>query len=578
MVNAKEHTMSRKNLKNIRSNTLTALVILAGGGLFSSTALAGISATALPANGTVTAGQATITTSGNTENINENGNAVIAWNGGFDVGSQATVNFSNAGSGNATVLNVDNSGNISEIAGTVNGTNTNIIIANNNGVMVDGGATINNPGGGTALIGGVVYPGASFASTGRISWGATQAAPVTISNGATVNSKSLILAGTGDVNVGAATYNIGSETDIIGGQESPEVANKLAFSNAGTVQTLWSVNTGYTPDTIPTTINIEKGAVLPMVNDIWNGGNSQNEGSMVLDGTISSENNGTGITFQGNGITGPGMIVTNDMHFSKMYGSVNNPNGGGTAANHWVQNHLNFRPHTNPASSNPNPGFTNIYFGTMQNNGPQYFNLWVNGNAGYFFSESTLNSPQAGSQLRLQASGEVVLGPNAWAYNQTTGQGPALYGNLINTTQNPTVSWPGLIAAVSNINANGTLESAAYQNPNLPNGTEYQEIAALAPIDNAMAPGVEPGGNGIFMQAPTVGFYGGVTVTGHPVGYSDGFNALSNWQVVAGQYFTDQWTNLSSGVPGKSTDVEYVPSTTAIIGQPKFTSTPFVAN
>ncbi len=556
-----------------RNRILAAIALLAA----PTFALASISATTLPAGSTVTAGQASISTSGNTETINENGNAVITWKGGFDVGSQATVNFSNAGSGVATVLNVDNSGNLSEIAGTINGTNSNIIIANTNGVLVDNGANISNPGNTVALIGGNA---SENATTGDIGFGVdpyqVTNAPVTISNGATIGAGDLIVAGEGAVNMGDATYNVTGQTDILGSQNSLDPAT-IGFS-AGKFAGIAAPVGGLNALAIPTTITIASGANIPMVNDIITAGYAAGQSNVTLDGNISSQNNGQGITFRGDSFQGSGMITTNNLHLSELYGNVNNPNNGGTAAEHWVLNHLDLEPQSNPQPSNPAPGFTNVYFGTLQNNGPQYFNLWVKGNAGYFFSEPTLNSPQAGSQLRLQASGEVAIGPNAWAYNQTTGQGPALYGNLTNTTQNPMASWPGLIAAVSNINANGTLESAAYDNPNLPNETQYQDITSLAPIDNAMAPGVEPGGNGIFMEAPTVGFAGGVTITGHPDGYNTGFNAFSNWYVVTGHYYTDQWTNLSNSIPGKFTYVEYSPLSSAIMIQPHFTTNPFVVN
>lgn len=532
--------MNRKNIKSIRSNTIAALVILAAGGsLFSGAALAGISATALPSNGNVTAGQAVISTSGSTETINENGNAVIAWNGGFDVGSQATVNFSNAGSGNATVLNVDNSGSISEIAGTVNGTNTNIIIANTNGVLVDNGANISDPANTVALIGGNA---SENATTGNIGFGVdpyqVSSAPVTISNGATIDAGDLIVAGEGSVNMGNATYKVTGQTDIIGAQNSLYPAT-IGFSG-GKFSGVTAPVGGLTALAVPTTITIASGANIPMVNDIITAGYAAGQSNVTLDGNISSQNNGQGITFQGDSFQGGGTVTTNNLHLSRLYGNVNNPNGGGVASNGWVLNHLNIQPQTGNTNNE-----SVVDFGTLQNNGPQYFNLWVNGNAAYNISEPTLNASFAGSHATLQASGYLTLAPNPWSYNPSTGQGPALFGSITDNASNPIVSFPGLFIAVSNINGNGTLESSAYQNSL--QAVAGQFIQIVGGVDNAYSAN-ESGGQGMFLEAPAVYSYTGMTITGQPSANSSGYD-ISNISpaTINLNVAENEWLNLSNG-------------------------------
>jgi filamentous hemagglutinin family protein len=532
--------MKRNKMKIIRSNTIAAIVVLASGGLFSSAALANISNTALPANGSVTAGQATISTSGSTESINENGNTVIDWKGGFDVGGQATVNFSNAGSGNATVLNVDNSGNPSEIAGTINGSNTNIIIANTNGVLVDDGATINDPGNTVGLIGGNA---SENGETGDIGFGVDPYqvlnAPVTISNGSTINAGDLIVAGEGSVNMGNATYNVTKQTDILGSQNSLDPAT-IGFNN-GAFSGVAAPVGGLNDLAVPTTINIASGANIPMVKDIITAGYADGQSNVTLDGNISSQDNGQGITFQGDSFQGGGMVTTNNLHLSELYGNVNNPNGGGIASQGWVQNHLNIQPQ---ASNTTKP--VNVYFGTFQNHGPQYFNLWVNGNVSYNISEPTLNASFAGSHATLQSSGFMIIQANPWSYNPSTGQGPAMFGGVTNDASDPIVSFPGLFIAVSGINGNGTLNPNAYQN-NTTNPSPAYALGIINGLDNAYSAN-EAGGQGIFLESPAIYSGVGLAINGQPSATSSGYNTSN---VAYGDIDIDvaenEWLNTSDG-------------------------------
>lgn len=94
----------------------------------------------LPSNGTVVAG--TNVNISDPANITQGStNAVIKWDD-FSVGANATVNFNGPSAGFNTLNYVD-SGNLSQIYGTINATNGNIYIVNPAGVQIGNSAQIN---------------------------------------------------------------------------------------------------------------------------------------------------------------------------------------------------------------------------------------------------------------------------------------------------------------------------------------------------------------------------------------------------------------------------------------------------
>ena len=70
------------------------------------------------------------------------GNAVIKWDN-FSIGGNATVNFSQKDGGKFNVLNYVNSGNMSEIYGTINANQGNVFLVNPAGVTIGKSAQIN---------------------------------------------------------------------------------------------------------------------------------------------------------------------------------------------------------------------------------------------------------------------------------------------------------------------------------------------------------------------------------------------------------------------------------------------------
>ena len=88
----------------------------------------------------------TIKPNGTQMDIHQNNqNAVIVWDKGFNVGANATVNFTAAEAykDNFNTLNYDKSGSLSQIYGTINAQGGNIYIVNPNGVEIGNSAQIN---------------------------------------------------------------------------------------------------------------------------------------------------------------------------------------------------------------------------------------------------------------------------------------------------------------------------------------------------------------------------------------------------------------------------------------------------
>jgi filamentous hemagglutinin family protein len=94
-----------------------------------------------PTGGTVSAGNASISSSGNTLTVNQSTNsAVIDWRG-FDINQGETTNFVQPSS-NSITLNRVNSPSASTINGALNA-NGNIVIVNQNGVLFGKNAKVN---------------------------------------------------------------------------------------------------------------------------------------------------------------------------------------------------------------------------------------------------------------------------------------------------------------------------------------------------------------------------------------------------------------------------------------------------
>ncbi len=134
---ASEH--SRSQGRKGRGATVVAMGGLLAGLLGMMDASA-VDANALPTSGTVTAGAATLATSGATLNVNQTSDrAAINWQS-FSVGSNATVNF-NQPNASAVTLNRVVGNEASVIAGALNA-NGQVFVLNSNGVLFAQGAQV----------------------------------------------------------------------------------------------------------------------------------------------------------------------------------------------------------------------------------------------------------------------------------------------------------------------------------------------------------------------------------------------------------------------------------------------------
>lgn len=457
-------------------------------------AFAGITSTALPSGSQIVSGSPAISTSGSTETINLQGaNAVVNWSGGFDIGSSATVNIQGSGATGVTpvVLNIDTSGNPSELDGALSATGASVLIANANGIVVGSTGNLNAPQGTLGFFGGTVTDPSQFASSGTmtVTNGTNNNAPLTINNGATVGGLNMILAGCGAVNLGTANYKIGTGGMVNGGYTPKGM--QFSFNQIGEFKF-----SGFSPATSasedPTTVTIN--GTVPNTNILYSQGNIQLNGAVSANYTPGSSNaafaNGDMIVVGGN-IQGPGLLKANTFAFTA-YGNINNPNGGGNGSNGSMPNHLTLAPVT--AGSVVTVQIDNSLLGSQ----PQMVNMMVNGIGAYYVSQSTI---QANGQPALNAGSHIIM-------QATQGLNMGYISNsgaiTVNGTSPSEFSFPGLIIAVAGSNGNGTLNQ---------NYTLYTN----APIDNAFTMNA-PDGLGAFLQAGTI--QGPVDITTNPYAHS----------------------------------------------------------
>lgn len=139
----------------------------------------------------------------------------ITTNAGFDIGTGASLTVSNSATAAASVLISDQTGNPSQIYGTLTATGASfapsLFVANANGVIVGNGATVTLPAGGGFI--GENVSGASFTASGEIVSG-TGTGVVNIS-GTVSNTGYLLVAGNGNVNVG--TLVTGGTLSVVAG-------------------------------------------------------------------------------------------------------------------------------------------------------------------------------------------------------------------------------------------------------------------------------------------------------------------------------------------------------------------------
>lgn len=176
---------------------------------------------------------------------NPNGNtpyAVIRWGGtsapsdsnpgGFNIGADASLTFSSPNGDPGAILNIDASGNPSEIDGALQGNNTAIYVANGNGIVIGSGARISLPIGGAFMAWNMdnttavqEFVGNNGSNTPELDIGSLSTpGNITIDNGAqiTAGNARLLISGanivnSGDISVGNSANSGEGETTITAG-------------------------------------------------------------------------------------------------------------------------------------------------------------------------------------------------------------------------------------------------------------------------------------------------------------------------------------------------------------------------
>ena len=253
--------------------SLAAAITLALG---SAPAHASVGLRQLPGQGAVVSGHVTAGVPGSGTQTITIGNAgdtgpasaVINWGSGtdinptgiagFNLGSSSHLTFNDGTGGQgAAVLNIDSSGNPSQIFGQLTGNGTSIFVANPNGIIVGSTARISSTAN-VGLIGNTLKSSGNFDGTASsIAYSGT-GGDVTVIRGAKVSGTSVLVAGGGNVNVdlsaftgatGSTTLNAGVASANAGADNGAAVlttsgalpsGRRLAgFASAGT-----AVNTG----------------------------------------------------------------------------------------------------------------------------------------------------------------------------------------------------------------------------------------------------------------------------------------------------------------------------------------------
>ncbi len=294
--------------------------------------------TQLPGHGTVKAGAAAAVAapSNGSQTINVTGTTVIDWgstggtinatgDAGFNVGSAAALHFAGQSTGGGdAVLNVDTSGNPSQIMGTLddaggvpNGAstpapvNTSIFVANTNGIIVGSGAKISS-GAEIGLIGNKTASDQSgFNGTAAsIAYDGT-GGDVTIDKAASVTGTTVYVSGGSNVNVDLGSFGSSTTVNVSAGTASAG-AGSLAANNSNAVATV-------TGDQNPTeSVHIVSAGNASNAGTVKLGAGSQvagtftNTGSLNIDGatfagTLDNENT---VTSAGGAIT-VGSLINN---------------------------------------------------------------------------------------------------------------------------------------------------------------------------------------------------------------------------------------------------------------------------
>lgn len=417
----------------------------------------------LPVNGVVATGSATFTvTSGSAGNFSQTAaatvtvsanNTVIDWNatdksatlnpdasgsyGGFNVGSNATLTINGSGD---NVLNVDTTGNPSDLYGTINGT-ANVFVANANGIVVGNGATISLP-----VIGLLGSNTTKFDTSGNlpISFSGTSGS-VDVNSGAVV-SGTLIVAGSGTVNVDSTNPNLLLPSTVIGGA-SGTLATSGAFTPAYSDP---AGGSSVTLSSAPTTVNLAIGsATSPIqqgaVGTVYANGDINNSGDITATGLYFTGTLSNSGILQTSFIEGPsGNNNSGIYNNSTLAAPMGNIANSGSITNGGVNNGTS----TNGTATS---GFNVDVAGSFVNTGT----ISVGGT-----SSSNMGSPLIVTAGSINNSGTINLASTNSGYSQlymTATSGSLTMGGTLNAATLTTTDLSASTVAGNSLNVNTTI-------------------------------------------------------------------------------------------------------------------------
>lgn len=414
----------------------------------------------VPVNGTVVQGSASTTTFtattvgtfasgsgslkvtlGSTANIidwgNPNNTATINPNStlaGFNISAGTSVVFSPAGATQAVVLNIDNSGNLSTLDGTLTGNNTNVFVANANGIVVGSGAVLSAPV--LGLIAANVQDTSFIATQAgqNIALSFASAGSISIANGAQLNAGNATTPGTDPVLIaGATAVNIQSTnaTAISGNLIVNGGASGLYTSTTNSASFTPTISVGNVAlTTAPTNVSLNLGTAggVFTLSSVYADGNITNAGNVDLKATPEFTgtliNNGiinnyedAILTIGGNNTSSTTIYVNSTV--AAPFGNVQN-NGTIAAANGFnldiggtVTNSTNAKLNVTGAATLTNGGFSNAGLVSISSLASTNVGDFTN-NGGAFSNSGTMN---VNGNITVAGTGFTNMGTMAIANN-----------------------------------------------------------------------------------------------------------------------------------------------------------------
>jgi len=494
----------------------------------------------LPGAGAVVLGAATGGTITSGETITFTANTVINWGvasgatinatsqpGGFNIGSVASLGFTDSASAGSSVLNIDVSGNASQIFGALamNVGGGNLYVANSNGIVVGATAVISGP----LEVGLIANTRSTVAFDGTAGAASIEYAgaggDVTVATGANIRGTSVLVSGGGVVNVDLSAFTgAGGALALSAGVKNS--VSTLLKDNTGAMLTASGALGGAVVVGFASAGNASSSGTLNLV-----GGNVRVDGVLTNTGTM---NLGLGVNIAGavvnsktmtqsadisvGSLTNAGAYAGSDFNLTTTNGGLSN-NAAMTNMGH-VQ--LTGGDFVNNGQFGGNGGGLDTYGGgSVTNNGQITILGRVNINEGGNFTNTgtmdlggvfdgvyVLNGSIANSGLLSNvheslrtASDSTVAGYTAGANYSVTNTGTInVSGNLIlsansdnfrdrnGTNNTSTGSVMNGSIGVLQVGPGGYLQLQAYNDVNLAgtvqayNGTRYAALSAVNPL------------------------------------------------------------------------------------------------